>query len=334
MTRISVIIVNYNGKDLITNCLKSLEDQSFKNFEIIIIDNGFIDGSLNEIKKYLDRSSIAPFIKLISLNKNAGFGGGNLEGLKHACGEYIALLNNDAEPDGRWLEELVKAMDNDPNVGICASKLIVYGSNILDSAGDAFSTSLKGFKRGEGEKAFLYNKREYIFGACAAAALYRRRMIEEVDFLDKEFFLIHEDTDLNFRAQLYGWKVLYVPTALVYHKVRSSIGKMSPMAVYYTLRNSEFVKIKNIPLSLFLRCLPVFILGMVSEFLYFAVKHKRPALYFKAKINAVKMLPVMLKKRKVNLKGAKVDSKGLRKIMTPVFEWNLLRNKLKKLVYG
>lgn len=116
MTRISVIIVNYNGKDLITNCLKSLEDQSFKNFEIIIIDNGSIDGSLNEIKKYLDRSSIAPFIKLISLNKNAGFGGGNLEGLKQACGEYIALLNNDTEPDERWLGELVTAMDNDPTI--------------------------------------------------------------------------------------------------------------------------------------------------------------------------------------------------------------------------
>jgi hypothetical protein len=79
-------------------------------------------------------------------------------------------------------------------------------------------------------------------------------MIDEVGFLDEDFFLIHEDTDINLRAQLYGWKALFVPTALVYHKVRSTIGKMSPMAVYYTLRNSEFVKIKNTPLSLFLKC--------------------------------------------------------------------------------
>jgi hypothetical protein len=332
--KISVIIVNYNGKGFIRGCLKALEGQTFKDFEVIIVDNGSLDDSLYEIKRFLKESSIGSFVKLVPLNKNQGFAGGNLEGLKHACGEYIALLNNDAEPDGRWLEELVRAMDNDPQVGICASKLIVYGSDIIDSAGDGFSTSLKGFKRGEGKKAFLYNKGEYIFGACAGAALYRRRLIEEVDFLDKDFFLIHEDTDLNFRAQLHGWKVLYVPTALVYHKVRSSIGEMSPMAVYYTLRNSEFVKIKNIPLSLFLRCLPVFILGMVSEFLYFAVKHKRPTLYFKAKIDAIRMLPLMLKKRRVNLKGAKVDSKGLREIMTPVFEWSFLGNKLKKLVYG
>lgn len=334
MPRVSLIIINYNGKGFIAKSLEALERQCFKEFEIVIVDNGSLDDSLYEIKGFLNESSIGSLVKLIPLNKNQGFAGGNLEGLKHACGEYIALLNNDAEPDGRWLEELVKAMDNDPQVGICASKLIVYGSDIIDSAGDGFSTSLKGFKRGEGEKAFLYNKGEYIFGACAGAALYRRRMIEEAGFLDKEFFLIHEDTDLNFRAQLYGWKVLYVPTALVYHKVRSSIGKMSPIAVYYTLRNSEFVKIKNIPLPLFLRCLPVFLLGIVSEFLYFAIKHKRPTLYFKAKIDAIRMLPVMLKKRRVNLKGAKVDSRYLREIMTPVFEWSFLRNKLKKLVSG
>ena len=334
MPKISLIIVNYNGRDLITNCLKGLEDQSFKNFEIIIIDNGSIDGSLNEIKKYLDRSSIAPFIKLISLNENAGFGGGNLEGLKHACGEYIALLNNDTEPDGRWLEELVKAMYNDPKVGICASKLIVYGTDIIDSAGDGFSTSLKGFKRGEGEGIFLYNKMENIFGACAGAALYRRKMIEEIGFFDEEFFLIHEDTDLNFRAQLHGWKVLYVPTALVYHKVRSSIGHMSDMAVYYTLRNSEWVRIKNIPMSLILKCMPMLGLGIMTEFLYFAIKHRRLVLYFKAKYDAIKMLPMMMEKRRVNLKGMRVDSKGLRRMMTPVFGKNIFRNKLKKFLLG
>lgn len=105
-------------------------------------------------------------------------------------------------------------------------------------------------------------------------------MIEEVGFLDEDFFLIHEDTDLNFRAHLYGWKVLCVPTAIVHHKVRSSIGHMSDMAVYYTLRNSELVRMKNIPISLCLNCLPEFILGMVTEFLYFAIKHRRMLLYY------------------------------------------------------
>ena len=86
-------------------------------------------------------------------------------------------------------------------------------------------------------------------------------MLEQIGFLDTDFFLIHEDTDLNFRAQLAGWKVLYVPTAIVHHKVRSSIGIMSDMAVYYSLRNSELVRIKNVPFGVFLRCFPEFILG-------------------------------------------------------------------------
>ena len=127
MPKISIIIVNYNGKGFMRGCLEALQGQTFKDFEVIIVDNGSLDDSLYETKKYLKESSIGSFVKLVPLNKNQGFAGGQLEGLKHACGEYIALLNNDAEPDGRWLEELVKAMDNDPKVGICASKLIVYG---------------------------------------------------------------------------------------------------------------------------------------------------------------------------------------------------------------
>ena len=334
MPNVSIIIVNYNGKNLIRDCLKATEEQSFKDFEVIIVDNGSLDDSLFEIKKFLEETSIAPLVKLIALERNVGFSGGNLEGFKHADGEFVALLNNDADPDKEWLGELVKAMASDSTVGICASKLVLHGGKIIDSAGDAYSTSLKGFKRGEGEGAPLFNKREYVFGACAGAALYRRKMIEEIGFFDEDFFLIHEDTDLNFRAQLHGWRVIYVPNAIVYHKVRSSIGKMSPMAVYYTLRNSEFVKIKNIPLPLFLRCFPMFILGMVSELIYFTMKHRQPILYFKAKTDVIRMLPVMLKKRKRNLRIAKIDSKNLKKILTPVFERNFLKNKLKKFVFG
>jgi hypothetical protein len=102
--------------------------------EVIVVDNNSCDGSLNDIQRIMKKDSTDSF-NLISLNKNIGFAGAYLEGLKHACGEYIALLNNDAEPDGRWLEELDKAMDNDPKVGICASKLVVHGTDIIDSAG-------------------------------------------------------------------------------------------------------------------------------------------------------------------------------------------------------
>jgi GT2 family glycosyltransferase len=333
MTKVSLIIINYNGKDLIADCLRALKKQLFKEFEIVLIDNGSSDGSLIEIQRLLNESLIMPLVKMVSLEKNIGFARGNLEGLRHACGEYIALLNNDTEVDKGWLEELIKAMDSDPKIGICGSKMIVHGTERLDSAGDGFSKALKGFKRGEGKEAALYDKKEYVFGACAGAALYRRKMVEEIGFLDEDFFLIHEDTDLNFRAQLCGWKVFYVPTAIVYHKVRSSIGQMSDMAVYYTLRNCEFVRIKNIPLGVFIRCLPGFVIGVLMEFIYFAMKHKRLRLYFKAKMDAIRFLPGMLKKRAVIMKNKKVSNQYLLKIMTPVWQKDFLRTKIKKFLY-
>lgn len=334
MPRVSVIVVNYNGKGFIRGCLHALERQSLGDFEVVIVDNASLDGSLYEIERFLEESTIASLVNLIPLGRNLGFARGNIEGLKYAEGEYIALLNNDAEPDERWLQELVKVMDGDPHVGICASKLIVYGTEIIDSAGDGFSTALRGFKSGEGEKVSFYNEKEYVFGACAGAALYRREMIKEIGFFDEDFFLIYEDTDLNLRAQLHGWKTLYAPTAIVYHKVRSTIGSMSKAAIYYALRNSEFVRIKNISISLFLRFMPEFILGMVSEFIYFAIKHRRPMLYFKAKIDVIRILPKMLKKRGVIMKNRKVNNQYLLNIMTPVWQKDFLITKIKKFLHG
>ncbi len=334
MVKVSVIVINFHGRDFVTDCLKALERQSFNDFEVFIIDNASSDSSVYEIERFLKESPLSVSVKLIPLNRNIGFSGGNLEGLKHVNGEYIALLNSDTEPGKRWLEEVVMNMDNNPEIGICASKLIVHGADIIDSAGDGFSFLLKGFKRGEGENASLYAKREYVFGACAGAALYRRKMIEKTGFLDDDFFLIHEDTDLNFRAQLNGWKVLYVPTAVVYHKVRSSIGHMSDTATYYTIRNSELVRMKNVPLTVFVKCFPEFIIGLLAEFIYFAVKHKRLRLYLKAKMDAVRMFPWMLKKRAVIMKKRKVTHRYLLSVMTPLWQKDFLIAKVKKFLYA
>lgn len=324
---ISLIIVNHNGRHLIKFCLESMYHQSFKNMEIIVVDNASHDGSVEFVKDFF------PEVKVVSLPDNMGFAGANREGLKNTRGDYVLLLNNDVEADTECVKDLVAVLEADPALGIGAVKLIVSGTNVIDSAGDGYATFLKGFKRGEGKSAEEYNLQEYIFGACAGAALYRRTMLEEIGFFDEDFFLIHEDTDLNFRAHLAGWKVLYVPTAIVYHKVRSSIGHMSDMAVYYTLRNSELVRVKNIPLGVFFRCLPSFIVGIVTEFFYFAIKHGKFKLYFKAKKDAMKLLPKMLKKRKVIMKHRKTDNKYLMGMLTPVWQKGFLRPKIQKFLY-
>ncbi|MBA4390031.1 MAG: glycosyltransferase family 2 protein [Syntrophus sp. (in: bacteria)] len=334
MCDVSIIVVNYNKRDLLEVCLKSLFFQSFSDFEIIIVDNGSTDGSVEKIGEYA-KASLPPLsIKPVYLQCNAGFARGNAEGIRYAHGKYVALLNNDTEADEKWLEELVSVMEENENIGICASKLIQYNAETIDSAGDGFARSLQGFKRGEGKTCREMNNREYVFGACAGAALYRRKMFDDIGFFDEDFFLIHEDTDLNFRAQLAGWKVLYVPTALVYHKVRSSIVDMSDMAIYYTIRNREFVRIKNVPVGIFVRCLPEFVLGMMMEFLYFAVKHGKIRLYCKAKYDALKVFRKMMIKRKLIMKKKRVTNQYMYNLMMPLWNKELLSAKIRKIVNG
>jgi len=334
MPKVSVIITNYNGEEFITSCLKSLEEQLYKDFEIIVVDNGSSDNSLNKIREFLGTSTNASPVRLIPVEVNLGFAGGNLEGLRHTNNEYIALLNNDTEPDKKWLGNLVAAMEANPAVGICASKMIVYGAQKIDSAGDGFSTNLRAFKRGEEQSVNAYNTEEYIFGACAGAALYRRRMLDEIGFFDEDFFLIHEDTDLNFRAQLSGWKVLYIPSAIVHHKVRSTIGHMSEEAIYYSLRNTELTRFKNVPVGLFIRCFPSYLFGTFFEFLYFSIKHGKFRLYIKAKKDVFKLLPKMLRKRKEIMSSKKVDNRYLYSIITPFWNNEFFPMKVKKFIYG
>jgi GT2 family glycosyltransferase len=332
--KVSVIVINYNRGDLTANCINALGDQSFRDFEIILVDNGSTDNSLEGIRDFLGKKHLPQPLQIISLRANSGFAGGNLSGFAKAQGEYIALLNNDAEPDRSWLGELVRAMEADLEVGIAATKMIVYGTDIIDSAGDGFAMNLKGFKRGEGADKAQYNAEAPVFGACAGAALYRKTMLEEIGFFDQDFFLIHEDTDLNMRAQLAGWKVMYVPDAVVYHKVRSTISHMSDDAVYYTLRNSELVRLKNIPFLVFLRCLPEFLVAEVADFFYFAVMHRRLKLYLRAKIDVLRSLKKTLLKRNTIMQNKKVDLSYILALMTPVWQKDFIIAKMKKFIKG
>ena len=325
LKKISVIIINYNGKHLLKPCLESLFRQSLTHIEIILVDNASRDGSLAYVRDAF------PDVKIIALKTNVGFAAANNKGLKHTSGKYVMLLNNDTETNMGCIENLYAAMEANPDIGIGAPKMLVCGKDIIDSAGDGFSMNLKGFKRGEGEKEEKYDQEEYIFGACAGAALYRRKMLEEIGFFDEDFFLIHEDTDLNLRAQLAGWKVMYVPTAVVYHKVRSTIGHMSDDAVYFTLRNSELMRLKNIPFIIFLRCLPEFLAAEIADFLYFAVKHGKFRQYVKAKIDVLRALKRTLNKRKYVMQHIKVNTSYLFNMMTPVWQKEFIATKMKKI---
>lgn len=322
---VSIIIVTFNNASVIKNCLLALREQSYRNAEVIVVDNDSADSTVRIIENF-------PDVKLVEAGINLGFTGGNILGLSHIQGELIVLLNPDTEPSPVWLEQLVHGMETDQQLGLCASKLIVYGTDIIDSAGDGSTTTGRGFKRGEGKDSSLYNTLEYVFGACGGAVMLRRELIADIGFLDNDFFLIHEDTDLNFRAQLAGWKCLFVPKAVVYHKVRSSIGIMSDMAVYYSVRNSRFVWVKNMPIKLILKYLHHHIIQEIGSFLYFCIKHRKWRAYWHANIDFIKLLPGMIKKRKQVMRLKKITDSELEEKLFAITDKQLFREKLSKIL--
>jgi GT2 family glycosyltransferase len=326
MKSVSIIIVNWNGGHLLDECLSSLEKQRYKNFEIIVVDNGSTDGSIQVLEQW------ARVVKVMALSENKGFTGGNIEGLKAARGEYIGLFNNDAVADPNWLRELVTAMDEDDIVGICASKLIIYDQpDKIDSAGDGCVTSGHGIKRGNRESINNFTKKEYVFGACAAAVLYRRKMIEDIGFFDEDFYLNCDDSDLNFRAQLMGWKCMYVPTAVALHRVSATIKGLSHQGVYYSSRNDECVWVKNMPTSLMIRYLHHKLIHELGSIIYFCIKRGKWGPVFKGKLDAIKMLPQLLGKRKEIQRKKRVTNRYLNTVLTPIFDRRMLKGKIKRL---
>jgi len=321
---VTVIIVNWNRGSLLIRALSSLKRSTFKDFEIIVVDNASQDNSIKLVKETF------PDVRIVALDKNVGFSAANNIGLSHAQGKYIALLNNDAEVAPSWLAELVKALETHKNTGFCASKILLYDKpHLIDACGDTYSWDGLGDKRGHLEPAFLYDKFEEVFGACAAAAIYRRELLEDLGGFDEEFFLAHEDTDLSFRAQLRGYRCLYVPTAVVYHRLSASIGADSPTYIYYGHRNAELVYFKNMPGLLLWLSLPAHLLLDIALFLFYLRRGQaRP--YLRAKLDALKSLPRILRKRREIQRNRKVSVAYIASLLDESWLKKALRKKIKK----
>jgi len=288
---VSVVIVNWNGHRLLERCLQSLMVQSVPPADVIVVDNGSSDGSVELVSREF------PGVHLIALTDNVGFSRANNIGIRHARGDYIALLNNDAEPAPDWLASLVTALQANPDFDFCASKMVLYDNpHLADACGDFYTREGIPGKIGHLEPGDRYSVEREVFGACAGAALYRREVLEQTGGFDEDFFIVHEDSDLSFRARLLGYRCLYVPTAVVQHHLSASLGKESETAVYYAQRNMEFVFFKNMPTGLLLKYLP---LHMLADVLLFAryIWHRQARVFLRAKLDAIRMMPKMLKKR-------------------------------------
>jgi len=242
--RVVVIVVNWNGKRFLDDCLTALGKQTYPNFEVTLVDNGSTDGSMDFVR---DRF---PRVRIIGLPENKGFSAANNWAIRQALREgaqYVALLNNDTKADERWLEHLVMIMEPEKGIGICASKMLRMESPyILDSAGHTFKWG-RIFERGHEElDACRYDKQIDIVGACAGACLYRREMLEEIGLFDEQYGSYYEDAELSWRAHNRGWRARFVPEAIVLHH-RGGTTKSDPriereMKIRYAMNVAETVK--------------------------------------------------------------------------------------------
>jgi GT2 family glycosyltransferase len=326
--KVSIIVVNWNGSAMLLECLESLCTQSHSDREIILVDNGSTDSSVQ-----LTRQNF-PSVKIVELAANMGFTGGNAAGFNHADGEFIALANNDTVLKQSWLENLVRPMLEDQTVGICASKVVFRNGRSINSAGDGLTTGGVGFNRGLGKAATLFSQTEYVFGGCGAAVLYRRRMLDEIGFFDDDFFLYDEDTDLNCRAQLAGWRCAYVPSAVAFHRGNATAVRLSDIHVYHHARNLEWVWLKNIPSGLMFRYAHHKFFQEIGSFCYLCLRHGKWSPFFRAKRDALKMLPVMWRKRRNIQAKRRVPNRYLRAQFLNMFSSDFLGQKLKQIFEG
>jgi GT2 family glycosyltransferase len=307
--RVTVVIPNWNGERFLRLCLDSLRRQTFPDFETVVVDNGSSDGSLSLVKRDF------PEVRALALGKNRGFSAAANAGIEASTTEYVALLNNDTEVDPGWLQALFRAADEHPEAGLFASKLVdFYDRRVLDGAGDALRLSGLPYRLGHGEvDRGQFDHPGYVFSACAAAAMYRREMLDDVGLFDEDFVSYCEDGDLSFRAQLAGYRCLYVPDALVYHMGSASTGKRSATATWLGTRNSLSLLVKNLPLSAVPHVLPFFVLGQLARLLTAAATGSLGA-HLRGLAEAWHHLPIMLEKRRriqKNRRTSDVKIRGL-----------------------
>ncbi|ODS40807.1 MAG: hypothetical protein A7315_07640 [Candidatus Altiarchaeales archaeon WOR_SM1_79] len=249
---VSITIVNWNGKKYLKKCIGCIKMQTYKSIEIIISDNGSTDGSLEQIEKS------HPDIKIIRNNTNLGFSKGHNIAIRKARGEYTLPLNFDVFMTENFVEELVKAINKDKNIGSVSGKLLLEDKKTIDSTGIIFHNM---FPKDRGENEIdngQFNSITHIFGPCGAAPLYKREMLEDIkyenEYFDEDFNLYVEDVDLAWRAQLSGWNSLYAPLAVAYHERGvTRKGNTERLKQYEIIgyRNRYLAIIKNLPLGVF-----------------------------------------------------------------------------------
>lgn len=293
MSEVAIIIPSWNGLHLLKNCLKSIDSQTYRAFEVVLVDNGSGDGTAAWVGcRY-------PAVKIVRFTVNRGFSAAVNEGIRRSTGRYIFLLNNDTELDPCCLELLVQAADKNGAYASFAPKMIRYTDrHLLDGVGDGVFRGGGGYRLGNLEPdGVLWEHPASVFGACAGASLYRRSFFESAGLFDEDFFAYLEDVDINFRAARLGLRCLSVPGARVYHMGSQTSGsRLNPFTVSQTTHNMIRVVVHNYPLSVLLRQWPGIVLQHLGWLVLMLLRRHFSA-YLKGMRAALRSFPAMLKKR-------------------------------------
>src|SRR5579872_2661481 len=260
--RVSVTIVTYNSGRFIKRCLESVLAQRYSNKEVIVIDNASTDGTVDILEQFDDRCQI------VYNNENIGFAAAQNQAIRLSTGDWVLTLNPDVLLLPNFIQSLVDAGQIEPRVGTVCGKLLTILASfdlpdkpLVDSTGIYFTPMLRHLDRGSQEvDNGHYLKHEYVFGATAAAALYRRQMIDDIsigeEFFDPDFFVYREDADVAWRAQLLGWKCIYTPHARGYHVRKVLPGNrraLPPVINMHSVKNRFLMRAKNMTGDLYKR---------------------------------------------------------------------------------
>lgn len=266
---VSIIIVNWNGKENLRGCFQSLAKISYSPYEIILVDNGSNDGSVEMVKKL---TKLNKRIKLIGNKENLGFAKANNQGFKKAKGKYILLLNSDTKVAPDFLTKLIGVMEKDEKISVVQPKIIFMDSKRLQ-AGGAFLTNtgfLYHYGYGKDPNNGKYNHRMEIFSANGSCMLVKREVIEKVGLFDPDFFCYFEETDFCWRVWLAGYKIVYVPDSVIYHKGAQSAQRLPISFIqYHSFKNRLCTYLKNFSFkNLFRIFLPHLLLCEISALAY------------------------------------------------------------------
>ena len=268
MMEASVIIPNYNGAEFIKECIDSLKLQEYKDFEIIVVDNGSEDDSADLVEREY------PGIRLKRLDQNYGFSRAVNEGLRMSEAPFVILLNSDTRVEAGFVGALVSAIKSDESVFSVASKMIqMKRPDKLDGAGDLYSAFGWAYARGKGRSSEGYTKTAKVFSACGGAAIYRRSILDEIGWFDEFHFAYLEDIDIGYRARIMGYRNVYEPEAVVYHYGSGVSGsRYNDFKVRLSARNNMYIIMKNMPWPQILLNLPFLIFGFGVKALFFICK--------------------------------------------------------------